>query len=157
MEEFHVILLGKPAQDEDLKSLTPDARVFENKIEALNNLKKWEQCNPRIKSFQTKEEALDSVQNMFKELEEFHVILLGKPAQDEELKSLTPDARVFENKIEALKNMKKWKQCNPRMKTFQNKEDALDSAQNVVLEEEIQTQTNGAPSEGCTFKGLTAQ
>ena len=92
-----------------------------------------------------------------RKMEEFHVILLEKPAQDEELKNLEPDARVFENKVEALKNMKKWKQCNPRMKSFQNKEDALDSAQNLVPVEEIETQPNGAASEGCSFKGLTPQ
>ena len=89
--------------------------------------------------------------------EEFHVILLSKPADDEVLKSLAPDARVFEKKSEALANMKKWKQCNPRMKSFQSKEAALNSAQNIVTEEELEAQPTNAPSEGCPYKGLTPQ
>ena len=83
--------------------------------------------------------------------------LAGVAAEDEERKQLAPDERVFGNKIEALKNMKKWKQCNPRMKTFQTKEDALYSTHNIVAEDENLLQLNGNASEGCPFKGLIAQ
>ena len=85
------------------------------------------------------------------------MIQLTKPAEDEELKKLAPVERVFVNVDEALKNMKKWKSCNPRMKTFENKEDAIDSAQNLALVEENIIQNNDNASEGCTFSGLKAQ
>ena len=92
---------------------------------------------------------------------EFHAILLSKDPEDEELKSLSPEDRIFESKVEALKNMKKWKQCNPRMKTFPSKERALECASELFIEQipEIKLPNNSgsAPSEGCPYKGLIPQ
>ena len=66
---------------------------------------------------------------------EFHSILLTKEPEDEELKKLGFEDRVFETKIEALNCMKKWKSCNPRMKSFGSREEAHEAAKELFIEE----------------------
>lgn len=90
---------------------------------------------------------------------EFHAILLAKDPEDSELMNISPQERVFDNKIDAAETMTKWKQCNPRMKTFQTKDEALHAAQSIIHlehQEEVASFLN-APTEGCPFKGLTPQ
>ena len=86
---------------------------------------------------------------------EFHVIQLAKkPENDEELLEIPSSQRIFADKAEALKNMKKWKTCNPRLKTFNSKKEAELHASELIQEVE---QPQEASNESCPFKGLTPQ
>ena len=89
---------------------------------------------------------------------EFYAISLSKEPDDTELLQQTPENRVFESKVEALTQMKKWKTCQPRLsRKFETYEEALRCAETINNEDLNVPQVNNAPSEGCPFKGLTPQ
>ena len=99
---------------------------------------------------------------------EFHAISLGKrPEENSELLEVlsNPENLVFEEKLEALSQMKKWKSCQPRLKTFDSREKALACASTIEPEENLNeisivNSANGGPQppqEGCPYKGLTPQ
>ena len=83
---------------------------------------------------------------------EYHTILITKDPENEDLKH---EKRIFESKIEALKAMKIWKTCHPRLKTFSNLEEAEENVAKI-LEIENSNKTESS-SEGCPYKGLTPQ
>ena len=82
---------------------------------------------------------------------EFHTILITKDPENEDLKN---EKRIFESKIEALKAMKIWKTCHPRLKTFNNLEDAEENVAKILVENPNKAESS---SEGCPYKGLTPQ
>jgi hypothetical protein len=91
---------------------------------------------------------------------EFHAISLAKVPEDQELVDLKPEQRIFESKIEALKSMKKWKQCNPRLNSFNNFQDACNCVKTMAFLEDNNVEisvTAATPSEGCPFNGLIPQ
>lgn len=88
---------------------------------------------------------------------EFHAILLTKEPENGELLVNNVENRIFEDKIDAIKAMKLWKQCNPRMKSFSSRAQALESATQLFIEESNKDNKNDAPSEGCPFKSLIPQ
>ena len=87
---------------------------------------------------------------------EVYAILLAKEPDSEDLKSVPFEDRIFDQKLEALKNMKKWKTCNPRMKIFHDKSEALEAAKKIQ-DDEIQSEAKPETSEGCPYKSLTPQ
>lgn len=87
---------------------------------------------------------------------EFHVILLTKEPEDGEPLENNVENRIFEEKIGAIKAMKVWKQCNPRMKSFASRAEAEASA-SQLFSEESNGLKNDAPAEGCPFKSLIPQ
>ena len=89
---------------------------------------------------------------------EFYAISLSKEPDDAELLQQTPENRVFESKVEALIQMKKWKTCQPRLsRKFETYEEALKCAETINNEDLNVPQVNNGPGEGCPFKGLTPQ
>ncbi len=97
---------------------------------------------------------------------EYAAIILSRPPDDESLANAPTEERVFKSKEEALKTMKKWKECAPRMKMFATFEEALESAKNIVKPPEVEgpdqtDDSNGgkkaAPTEGCPYSGLKPQ